>query len=263
MEYLRPQNLHKILVDNIFEFLKEKGNRGLINNNDSGRRQKITLKTGETIYPDMVDFEREVVYEIHVKGERRGNYLDKLPDGWRGINVFYEEEDNPETLVVKFITNDIQIIKWQGPERYEKYKNAIKPHIQSLKEHIKKEGLYGEKGKEIMFTFSDLLKIFGMSDKTSMYGVQHVLFFEGIFARIMETYVEKNNRREKVFEMRERVEGDILPASLAESYESYTRKEELMKRFSDWLDKHNLEYIGDKVFDVEFHVFQTIEKQKS
>lgn len=259
MEYLRPQNLHKILVDVIFEYLKHHDNWELVNNNDSGRRQKIILKTGEAIYPDLINFDRKIVYEIHVKGERRGNYFDKLPDGWRGINVFYEEEDNPETLVVKFVTSDIQIIKWQGPERYAKYKTAIKPHIQSLKDQIKSEGRYGEKGKEIMIIFSDLLKTFGMSEQTSIYSVQHVLFFEGIFARILETYVEKNNRRENVFEMRERIEGDILPASLIS--EDNTKKEELMKRFSNWLDKHNLDYIETKVFDVEFHVFQTIEKQ--
>jgi hypothetical protein len=43
--------------------------------------------------------------------------------------------------------------------------------------------------------------------------------------------------------------------------EEKTKKEELMKKFSDWLDKHSLDYIETKVFDVEFHVFQTIEKQ--
>ena len=42
-----------------------------------------------------------------------------------------------------------------------------------------------------------------------------------------------------------------------------TKKEELMKRFSDWLDKHNLDYVGIKVFDVEFHVFQTIESESN
>lgn len=223
MEYLRPQNLHKILVGSIFEYLRHHDNWELVNNNDSGRRQKITLKTGEAIYPDMINFDRRIVYEIHVKGERRGNYFDKLPDGWRGINVFYEEEDNPETLVVKFVTNDIQIIKWQGPERYAKYTTAIKPHVQFLKDQIKNEGVRGEKGKEITITFADLLKIFGMAEQTSIFSVQHVLFFEGIFARIWETYVKKNDRRENVFIMRERVEDDTLPASLIS--EDNTKKE--------------------------------------
>ena len=39
-----------------------------------------------------------------------------------------------------------------------------------------------------------------------------------------------------------------------------TKKEILMERFSKWLDEHNLDYIGIKVFDVEFHAFQTLEK---
>ena len=39
-----------------------------------------------------------------------------------------------------------------------------------------------------------------------------------------------------------------------------TKKEELVKRFSDWLDVHNLDYIGTNIFDVEFHVFQIIKK---
>jgi hypothetical protein len=38
------------------------------------------------------------------------------------------------------------------------------------------------------------------------------------------------------------------------------RKEELINRFSNWLDEHNLYYVKLKVFDMEFHAYQTIEK---
>ena len=75
-------------------------------------------------------------YEIRVKGEIRGNYFDKLPDGWGGINVFYDEEDNPETLVAKLVTNDVQIIKWQGNEGINDIENTVKFHAQSLKYRI-------------------------------------------------------------------------------------------------------------------------------
>ena len=258
MEYLRPHNLHKILVDSIFFFLRKDDEKKhivqlLVNNNNSGRRRKIILKTGEAVYPDIINFDRKLVYEIHVKGERRGNYFDKLPDDWRGINVFYDEEDNPETLVVKFITSDAQIIKWQGTEKYTKYMTTIKPHVQFLKEQIK------NKGKEIIIPVVDLLKLFEMTGKISIHNMRYALFFEGITSNFVRRHIQGTCHDENCFVIRERVEGDMLPVSLIS--EDNTKKEELMKSFSDWLDKHNLDYIGVKAFDVEFHVFQTIEKQ--
>lgn len=59
--------------------------------------RKIQLVTGEYIYPDIIDLTNRLVYEIHIKGERRREYFDKLPDGWKGI-----KKENPQTLVVKF-----------------------------------------------------------------------------------------------------------------------------------------------------------------
>jgi hypothetical protein len=202
-----------MLVEIVATFLIEDNHKKditqqLINNHNARFRYKITLKTGETIYPDIVNASRKVVYEIHVKGERRGNYFGKLPDGWKGINVFYDEEDNPETMVVKFVTNEVQIIKWQGIERYEKYNIAIKPHIQSLKERIKNEG------GEIVIPVDDLLGMFGMSKQTPMYGIKYVLFSEGIVFKIAATTLQRVGQMDLVCIMRERVESDTLPASL-------------------------------------------------
>lgn len=74
---------------------------------------KIILKTGESISPDLIDYDDKLVYEIHVKGVRKDKYFDQLPNGWRGINVFYDEEDNPETLIIKLGTWEIERIKWK------------------------------------------------------------------------------------------------------------------------------------------------------
>jgi hypothetical protein len=85
------------------------------------------LKTGEAVYPDIVDEENRLVYEIHVKGERRREYFDQLPDGWKGINVFLDEENNPQTLVVKMRKEDndknylyMKRIKWSEYKNKEK-----------------------------------------------------------------------------------------------------------------------------------------------
>ncbi len=177
---------------------KKKIFQHLINNNRTGNKRKIILKTGEAIYPDIINFDRKVVYEIHVKGERRGNYFDKLPNGWKGINVFYEEEDNPETLIVKFVTNEVQIIKWPGIERYANYKTAIKPHVEFLKAQIKNKG-------EMEISIKDLLEKIGITENINPYGLIYVLFLEGIILTVERT---------GVFKMRERVEDDTLHAKL-------------------------------------------------
>lgn len=215
MEYLRPQNLHKVLVERIYEFLrqeklKNKTFHSLINNNQvsAGNRKRIILTTGEVVYPDIVDIDRKVVYEIHVKGERRGNYFNKLPEGWKGINVFFDEENNPETLVVKFVTNEIKIIKWKGIERYENYKTAIMPHVQFLKEKIK------NKETEVVIPVTNMFQMLGITGKISVHSLRYVLFFEGIFLTVGNEYMHDTNSRETVFLIRQRLENDVLPPTL-------------------------------------------------
>lgn len=214
LEFVKHKTLHDMLVNQIFQYLINE-NRSkrvsyevsrLINNasKEQGFRKKIILTTGESIYPDIVDTSRYFVYEIHIKGERRREYFDKLPDSWKGINVFYEENDNPQTLVAKFVTNDVQIIKWYGNEKFDDFETAIKPHVQFLKDKIKHNG-----GK-MTIPVSDLLKIFGMTEQTSIYGIKSSLFFEGIvlsngMVRLQGTEYDVN-----VFTMRERVESDKL-----------------------------------------------------
>lgn len=40
-----------------------------------------------------------------------------------------------------------------------------------------------------------------------------------------------------------------------------TKKDLLLKRFSDWLGDRDLDYVDVEIFDVEFHAFVTIEKR--
>ena len=66
-------------------------------------RPKITLTDGKEIYPDIMDETRKRIYEVHVKGQRKEDYFDKLPEGWYGVNVFYDKWMCPETIVQSII----------------------------------------------------------------------------------------------------------------------------------------------------------------
>jgi hypothetical protein len=92
-------------------------------------------------------------------------------------------------------------------ERYSKYKNAVGPHVAFLK-----EGISGAKDGSIRVRVADLSKAMGMTGKheTSIYwGLKYTLFAEGI---VVTTGQTKDN--EPVLIMREKKEGDVLPASL-------------------------------------------------
>lgn len=105
MEFVKRKTWHELLVNTVFDLLRSESNDVFLVNNTSKRARdlwrRLVLKTGEAVYPDIVDEGNKLVYEIHVKGERRREYFDQLPDGWKGINVFLDEENNPQTLVVK------------------------------------------------------------------------------------------------------------------------------------------------------------------
>jgi hypothetical protein len=92
-------------------------------------------------------------------------------------------------------------------ERYSKYKNAVGPHVSFLK-----DGIAAAKDGSIRVRVADLSKAMGMTGKheTSIYwGLKYTLFAEGI---VVTTGQTKDN--EPVLIMREKKEGDVLPASL-------------------------------------------------
>lgn len=94
-----------------------------------------------------------------------------------------------------------------GGERYAKYKTAIAPHVEFLK-----EGISESKDGNVRVRVADLAKAMGMVGKheTSIYwGLKYVLFGEGL---VVTTGQTKDG--EPVLIMREKVEGDVLPASL-------------------------------------------------
>lgn len=125
--FVRQSTLHKILVDIVYDFLKEevdKENEKLKGKFDDPNQPwyhsglyigtEICLKTGEYIKPDIINKRKNIAYEVHVKGERKGKYFDKLPDDWKGVNIFYDEEENEETLLIKLGTNEIKRIMWNN-----------------------------------------------------------------------------------------------------------------------------------------------------
>lgn len=80
----------------------------------SENRPQIILKNGKTTYPDIINNTKKMIYEIHVEGERREDCFDLLPNGWRGVNVFYDEPMNPEIIVIKLDSFEIKRIEWDS-----------------------------------------------------------------------------------------------------------------------------------------------------
>lgn len=122
-KYVRQSSLHKILVDIVYDFLVKEDEQEEIKRDDSMiwlyrpvifKEIDICLTTGEYIRADIVNKRKNIAYEVHVKGERKGKYFDKLPDNWKGVNIFYDEEENEETLLIKLGTNEIKRIKWEN-----------------------------------------------------------------------------------------------------------------------------------------------------
>ena len=92
-------------------------------------------------------------------------------------------------------------------EKYAKYRSAVAPHVAFLK-----EGIAAAKDGSIRVRVADLAKAIGMTGKheTSIYwGLKYVLFAEDL---VVTTGQTKDN--EPVLIIREKKEGDILPASL-------------------------------------------------
>ena len=100
--------------------------------------------------------------------------------------------------------------KKKSGERYSKYKNAIAPHVEFLKDEVAKS-----KDGNIRVLATDLAKTLNMTGKheTSIYwGLKYVLFAEGL---VVTTGQTKSN--DAVLIIRERKEGDVLPTSLTKT----------------------------------------------
>lgn len=100
--------------------------------------------------------------------------------------------------------------KKKSGERYSKYKNAIAPHVEFLKDEVAKS-----KDGNIRVLATDLAKTLNMTGKheTSIYwGLKYVLFAEGL---VVTTGQTKSN--EPVLIIREKKEGDVLPTSLTKT----------------------------------------------
>lgn len=95
-------------------------------------------------------------------------------------------------------------------ERYTKYTSAIGPHVEWVKAQIA-----ASKDGTIRVKVADLAKAIGMTGKheTSIYwGLKYALFGQGIVVATGKTKAD-----EAVLVMREKKEGDTLPASLVKA----------------------------------------------
>jgi len=106
---------HEVLLNKVARWLKNENKSDDIRADQvSANRPQIILRNGKTIYPDIINNTKKMIYEIHVKGERKEDYFDLLPNGWRGVNVFYDEPMNPETIVIKLDSFEIKRIEWDS-----------------------------------------------------------------------------------------------------------------------------------------------------
>lgn len=160
--------------------------------------------TEEHIYPDIVDFNNKLAYEIHIKGENRREYFDKLSDGWKGINVFVEEKNSFDTLVVKvgsFGGFKAKRIEWKVQKK-DIYIAAVKPIISWISEQVEK----GEIFEVDVMDFAKQIRLFDDDIDDVVCGLMYVLFDNGY-------YVTRNGKKMMI---RKKKEGDILPDYLSE-----------------------------------------------
>lgn len=220
-EFVNRKTLHHLVVDKVYRFLVKESKSHIINNTPSRNKRywaRLKLYTGEHVYPDIVDVDNKLVYEIHIKGENRREYFDKLSDRWKGINVFIEEAHSPETLVVKvgkFGGFKAKRIAWRVRKK-ERYIDAVKPMISQISEQIAKGEIF-EVGTK------DIVKQIGLFDDDIadvVCGLMYVLFDDGY-------YVSRSG--EKIM-IRKKKEGDILPDYLPEYMEQWEEFEDDTKK---------------------------------
>ncbi len=207
-DFVSRKTFHQLMVEKVYRFLiKEYKSESRIVYNAPSREIKLKLITGEYIYPDIVDFGKKFAYEIHIIGERRREYFDKLTDNWRGVNVFIEEK-SPETLVMKvgyLGAFKVKRIQWQV-RRKEKYIEAVKPIISWISEKIAKD-----QNLEVDINeFAKQIGLFNEDTEELVDGLMYVLFYVGY-------YVNLNG--EKMI-IRKKKEGDKLPDYLPEIMET-------------------------------------------
>lgn len=100
--YRNNKNLHDSVVIRLARELKKKYPSHEIRANPQIKRQeRLQLIDGNTYYPDIVDKSAKLVYEVHWKGGRKEESFDKLPEGWKGVNVFIDDSNTPCVIVVK------------------------------------------------------------------------------------------------------------------------------------------------------------------
>lgn len=61
----------------------------------------IMLLNQKPCFPDIIDMTMHFAYEVNWKGGRKEEPFDFPPDPWKGINVFIEDFNVPEKIIVR------------------------------------------------------------------------------------------------------------------------------------------------------------------
>ena len=94
----RMKRLHEKVILEHTKLLRSENPNADIQPNSKFRKKHHKVPDMPTdYYPDVIDLTNKVAYEVHVYGNRAEERWDKMPQGWRGVNVFtvdlWQKED--------------------------------------------------------------------------------------------------------------------------------------------------------------------------
>ena len=85
---------------------------------NSRYRKKKRSVLDTNIFPDVVNFSKCIAYEVHWAGSRKEKQFSRLPEGWRGVNVFIADIWETQEVYVFSLDGQFALITdddWHTP----------------------------------------------------------------------------------------------------------------------------------------------------
>ena len=85
----RMKRLHeKVILELVGKLQADNPDANIVANSKYRKKHHRVPDMTVDYYPDVIDFTNNVAYEVHVYGNRAEQRWDKMPQDWRGVNVF-------------------------------------------------------------------------------------------------------------------------------------------------------------------------------
>jgi len=107
---------HALYTLKVAQWLKNNNPHDEIRTYFQKKAPNLTLDNGNNYRPDICNRNKQQVYEIHYRGLRKEEEFSNLPEGWVGVNIFYDEFVCPFTLIIKEGNHDIAQLIWSSKE---------------------------------------------------------------------------------------------------------------------------------------------------